>query len=450
MNHQPSSHLPSGRLHAGRLCAGLLAAGLLATGASADRIGLADENQLTGTLSTIDARGRLVVESPNAVGPVMVLGSALRSIDFDGPPPDAPSQRERVHLTNGDVLPGVVRAIDADHIDVHTWFAGDLRIPRSAVASVDFNNAPQKLRYEGPGGPEGWINNDTWKFLRGTLTSGGRGTISRRKVLPEQFILRFHLAWNNNPRFRLYFCDDYLKIGGETDRYYFEVTSGGMQLKRQARNEGRTWHPLYASRRKPEEFQDKQCDIELRIDRTRGLLYVYVNGELEGRFKDDIAHIPTGSGIMLESQAGGETTNTIASVEIYEWDAISQLHRGEGHEDPERDAIITNDSERHGGELRAMVEEDGERILLLKNPHADALFHIPLRRTSVLYFRQGEPPSPHPGSFLIDIADRGRVHLSALRLDETALSGRHVLLGDIAIKREALLRLRTASRNADD
>ena len=428
----------------------LLAAGLFATGASGDRIGLADENLLTGTVSTIDTRGRLMIDSPNTAGPIVIRGSALRSIDFDVPPPDAPAHQERVHLTNGDVLPGLVRGMDTSHVDFRTWFAGDVRIPRPAIRSIDFNDAPQKLRFKGPGGPEGWINNDGWKFRSTTLVSGGRGTISRRKVLPEQFILRFQLVWDSNPSFRFYFCDDYLKIGGDTDRYYFDINSGGMQLKRQAGNEGRTWHSLYSSRRRPEEFQDNNVDLELRVDRKRRLLYIYIDGELEGRFKDDIGPFPTGSGIMLESNSGGEIKNTIGSIEVYDWDAISQLHRNEGHEDPTRDAIITTDSERHGGEVQGLVEEDGERILLLRNPHADALFHIPLRRTSVLYFRQGEPPSPHPGSFLIDVAGRGQVQLADLRLDEATLSGQHVLLGALEVRREALLRLRSGSPDPDD
>ena len=68
-----------------------------------------------------------------------------------------------------------------------------------------------------------------------------------------------------------------------------------------------------------------------------------------------------------------------------------------------------------------MAEEVGERVLLLKNPHADDLFHIPLRRTSVLYFRQAEALSPQSGSFRIELADQGRIQLAALRLDVDTL-----------------------------
>jgi hypothetical protein len=309
------------------------------------------------------------------------------------------------------------------------------------VSSVDFGVAPQPLVFKGPGGQDGWEEGDDWRFRGTTLVSSGRGTIARKKVLPEQFILRFHLAWETNPSFQFYFCDDYLKDGGETDRYYFDVNTGGLQLKRQASSEGRSWHSLYSSQRRPDEFHDKNVEIELRVDRERRLIYIYVDGELEGRYRDHIERIPKGTGIMLKSNSGGDVKNIISSIEIYKWDSISQLHRSEGHEDPTLDAVITTDSERLPGEVQGLAEEDGDRVLLLKNPHSDPLFHIPLRRTSVLYLRQGEPPAQPPHSYLVEFAGQGRLQLTDLRLDDDKLSARHALLGEVDLERDSLVRL---------
>jgi hypothetical protein len=427
----------------------LLTAGVLAAGASADRVGLVGENVVTGAVSGIDGQGQLVIDSPNAAAPLLLRSAALRSIEFDGTAPEHPDLQERLHLTNGDVLPGLLKGMDANHIDFQTWFAEDLRVPRTAVRSIDFGIAPQKLVFKGPGGPEGWLDNEGWKFRGTTLRSTERGTISRRKVLPEQFILRFQLAWESNPNFRFYFCDDLLEEKGDADRYYFDINTSGMQLRRQSTSDEDKWKTLYLSQRRPAEFRDKNVDIELRVDRVRHLIYIYVDGELEGRFQDQIPPAPTGSGIMLMSNAGGEIKNTISSIEIYQWDATSQLHRSEGHEDPTHDAIITTDSERHGGTVQGMAEEEGERVLLLKNPHADDLFHIPLRRTSVLYFRQAEALSPQSGSFRIELADQGRIQLAALRLDVDTLSGRHPLLEALTIKREAVVSIKSTAP-ADD
>lgn len=428
----------------------LAAAGLLVSEASADRISLIDDSLVTGSVTAIDDRERVLVESPNTAVPLYLRSEVLRFVDFDFTPPDFQTHQERLHLTNGDVLPGLITGMDAKTIEFQAWFAGDLRIPRSAVSSIDFGVAPQKLHFKGPGEPEGWIDNDEWKFRGQTLTSVGRGTIARPKVLPEHFILRFHLAWETNPSFRFYFCDDQLKTGGEADRYYFDINTGGMQLKRQARDEGQTWHSLYSSQRRPGEFHDRNVEIELRVDRSRRLLYIYIDGVMEGRFPDPIAHIPTGTGIMLESNSGGEVKNIIQSIEVYKWDAISQLHRSEGHDDPRQDAIITTDSERLPGDIQSMVEEDGERVLLLKSPHSDRLFHIPLRRTSVLYFRQGEAPTLPPSTFLIDLAGQGRIQLAELRLDDRQLSGRHALLDSVHLKRDALVRLQAIPEDEVD
>ncbi len=217
--------------------------------AAEDRISLKDGSTLRGNVRAIEGDHKIVVDSEFSSDPIELRGSALRSISFDVETGEHHNDPELLHLVNGDVLPGSLRALDDRQILFRTWYADDLTIERTHIRSVDFGVTPQKLVYVGPKPLSEWIDNDDWEWENGKLTCNTSGTIAAKNVLPRQFILRFRLEWESGPNFRIYFCDDFLKRTGNADRYYFEINSMGSQLKRQTAEGGRRWHTLAQSHR---------------------------------------------------------------------------------------------------------------------------------------------------------------------------------------------------------
>lgn len=418
----------------------------------ADELTLANGDTLSGTAQEVTADGRLTFECPNMLTPLVVRSSALGTLRFEFSPPSDIPQSERVELHNGDVLPGEILALDDETLEIRTWACGDLLVPRTAISSVHFGVAPHDLVFQGPGKESGWQDNDNWVFRGGTASSSSRGTVARPDLLPRQFILRFQLDWETNPNFRFYFCDDLLERSGESDRYYFEVNTNGLQLKRQAANSKRNWYPLWTSDRRPPSFPDQSVEIELRVDRDSRLIYIYVEGESEGRQHDPIGTIPTGSGIMLESIAGGEMKNILSSLEIYEWDAVSQIHRTEGHKNPDADAIVTGESERYEGSGQTLQGTGNDRSLLIKSPHSDEPVRIPFDALSVLYFRKPPEEAREAGSarFRIKLAALGSLSLTKPRLTPEHLSLTHPLLGEIVVRRDALMSLDAIANSSTD
>lgn len=406
-----------------------------------DVIGLADGNSLRGTVRSIEKDGRVVVESDLSPKPLLLRGDSLRSIDFDVPASPLHSHSELLFLANGDVLPATVQGLDGEALSVETWYAGSLQIPRRFVSSIEFGVAPQKQVFKGPTGLAGWKDNNDWTFEDGKLVCESSGTISRPGILPEQFILRFRLEWENNPKFRIYFCDDHLKRIGDEDRYYFEINSMGFQLRRQTSDNERRWFPLASSSRRPEEFPGRSVDVELRVDRRNRLIYLYMNGEKEGRFPDPIDAFPTGTGIMLESQAGGDLKNIIPMIEVYEWDAVSHLRRSEGHEDPETDAVVDVTGEHISGEALRLEEAGGVQQIVLKSPFADDPLTIRTQQVSSLYLKRNEDLPDASSRIRFEIQGGGRLQLSTLELGEQTLRAVHPFLGEMTFRREALQQL---------
>jgi hypothetical protein len=428
-----------------------LAAGLATLGPlAADQLTLDNGDSLSGSVLEIGEGGKISFESPNAEEPFVFRGNAVSSIHFDYSPPKKVPQSERIRLRNGDILPGELLSLDEDALQLRTWASGDLTIPRSAIAAVNFGVTPHDLIFAGPGKESDWKENENWKFEANGMTSSSRGTIARREVLPEQFILRFRLTWLDNPNFRFYFCDDLLERSGEADRYYFEVNSAGFQLKRQAADSKRRWYPLYSSQRRPDSFAEDEVDVELRVDRQRRLIYIYINGESEGRHHDPIEGLPEGSGIMLESLAGGEMKNIVSAIEIYEWDAVSQIHRTEGHKNTDSDAIVTSESERYEGTAQGLEGGGENRAILIKSPHSDDPVRIPFDALSVLYFRKPAKEEPYPSEFLLDLAGKGRLSANSLLLAPDELRMDHPLLGDLVVRKDALKSLKSTAQSSTD
>lgn len=414
-----------------------------------DRISLNDGSTLRGTVRAIEGDRKIVVDSTFSSSPIELRGSALRSISFDVEVGEHHSDPELLRLVNGDVIPGSLQALDDRKVQFRTWYADNLTIERTHIRSIDFGVTPQKLVYSGPKPLSEWIDNDDWEWEDGKLTCNTSGTIAAENVLPRQFILRFRLEWESGPNFRIYFCDDFLKRTGNADRYYFEVNSMGSQLKRQTTEGGRRWHTLAQSHRRPQEFRGRGVDVELRVDRDRRQIYVYLNGEKLQRTPDPIDSFPTGTGIMLQSQAGGDLKNIITRLEIHEWDAITELRRDEGHEDPETDGLVDIEGQHLSGSALRLEENDGQARVVFESPFNDQPLRIRTNRISSLYFRH--PPDAPDGKAPIhfNLHGGGTLQFSSLTLKDKVLEATHPLLGQLTLDRSALERLFVDSKDAE-
>ena len=415
--------------------------------ASGDRISLKDGSTLRGTVLSIDGDEKLVINTDISPEPVELRASALRSINFEVKSGERQGDPELLHLVNGDILPGVLRSLDEEKLVFQTWFAGDLTIKRSNTRSIDFGVIPQKLVYMGPKPLTEWSDNDDWEWEDGKLICDTSGTIAAENVLPRQFILRFRLDWETGPNFRIYFCDDYLKRTGNADRYYFELNSMGSQLKRQTTEGGRRWHTLAQSHRRPEEFRDRGVNVELRVDRDRRQIFVYLNGEKLQRTPDPIDTFPAGTGIMLQSQAGGDLKNIVSNIAIYEWDAITELRRDEGHADPETDGLVDVEGQHISGKAVRLEEEAGKTRVIFESPFNNRPLKVNNERISSLYFKQVPDLPEGQAPIQFDLRGGGKLQLASLELGENQLNATHPLLGPLNLDRSCLEQLFVQTRD---
>ena len=365
----------------------LLAASLSAPGAE---VALRGDNKLTGEIVSMDEKGTISLVSPISENLLKVKGDEVRSVDFGMPDtsPEIPDQR--VELTNGDVLPLEIEGLSSDILKASSPTMGSLNIPRDTVSSIQLGIVPERMVFSGPYGLEGWtrdVNGSrNWNAEGDSFVAQGQGTISRELDLPEKFIVRLKLRWQNHPNFRFTFADPLEPVGKRVDRYFLQFAGAGLEIKRESKGSNR-YTPIVLLSRSPDQFGN-QVEIEIRVDRNRGLMHLYLDGELEGRYTDPIPDIPTGNGISLVSQAARESEQTVSDIEVLEWDDRGDRHRTEDRGDGENDSLIGRFGERFGGKLTAVNPSEDGPVYVFKSDFQPTPIELPQEEVSTVFLRR--------------------------------------------------------------
>ncbi|MDP0489770.1 MAG: hypothetical protein Q7Q71_01820 [Verrucomicrobiota bacterium JB023] len=365
-------------------------------------------------------------------------------------PPEYPAS-EKVFLINGDTLPGSLTALNDDALTLQGMINDSLVIDRKFVDKMRVNIHPQRLVYRGPAPLSDWeqLAGDHWSLEPdGALSLQDSGSIYQEVGMTEQSILRFRVTWREDPQVRLYFCDD-----GEadsspetanlpTDRYYIDINSGGLQIKRESSNGDDRWTTLVNLSDNIEAFENKNLYVEIRCNRTLGTLTLYLNHILIREVTDEQPRTK-GNGIRIETTHSMELPTILSNLEVHTWDAADEAHSLEKEPSGESDTLIDLAGKRMSGTIRKLVdaEEEGERHFLFDSPYSAEPIEIPHERSSLIFFQ--DPPEEEPANgpephLVLELENQGQLTVNELSFTEDSLHVSHPLLGELQIAREAL------------
>jgi hypothetical protein len=412
---------------------------LAASSAGAADVSMKGDAKLTGEIAGMDAEGSITLVSPVSEKPLLLMGDRVEKVEFGTAeaPPVLPDQR--LELTNGDILPVSLNSMENGLLRVESPVLGTLAIPREAVSTLQLGIIPEKTIYPGPEDFSGWDRSEdgarTWELERDAFVAKGPGKISRDVALPEKFIIRFTLAWRNHPNFQFCFAED---AKGGADRYLMEFGGSGLTVSRESPKRART--PIVLLGRNPEEFARKRMDVEIRGDRSRGLLELRINGELEGRYTDPIQPIPRGTGISFVSRAARASGQTVGDIRILEWDDRGDRHRSEERGDGRSDSLIGRYGERFGGSLEGIRSEAGAKVYLFKSDFQKEPLELPEEEVSTVFLMAVAKPSKSGGAggHMLNLRGHGSVRVSSCVLDGDSVKVEHPLLGSLEFDRSGI------------
>ncbi len=265
------------------LCVWLAPGATLSAQSAGDLLQFLDGSLLHGTLLGIDPQRGLRWQHPASIAPLSFLPRNAHQIRFaqaTAPPPLASSHPAcRFRFINGDELTGNLVALDAQHIELETWFAGKLRAPRARVQSVAFLTRGSATLYAGPDGLEGWNAGPTplsWQFRDGVLSGGANAFLGRDLKLPAQSRVEFDVAAANvlNLYLSLY-TDAVNRFNFASSGYQFNFGLGYVNAMRGQGNFGMQ----HLGQAQFSGFAPgKKLHVEVRADLTAGKLQLLVDG----------------------------------------------------------------------------------------------------------------------------------------------------------------------------
>ena len=186
--------------------------------------------------------------------------------------------------------------------------------------------------------------------------------------------------------------------------------------------------------------QSGEAEFDLRFDRTKNVIYLYVNGLYASQWNDLDGYVAPGDGLAFAGN--GNSRIKVSDILITSWSGTPDGARSLEHED--RDIVLlTNGTDRFSGQITSIA--DGK--VTLKGPYADLT--LPLEELSEIHFQRSGLADlqkikwPDDTGILL-FNPIGRISLVPTSSDENHLSGKSPILGDLKVKLDSAALLQFA------
>jgi hypothetical protein len=312
-----------------------------------------------------------------------------------------------VRLTNDDQLEGELIALDGSQIALKTWYAGELRFPRSLVQSIMPTGPSRSTIYEGPAGLDGWTlgkttsdlpNQGQWAYRNGAFYATKAASIARDVHLPDVSSLAFDLTWKGYFQLAIALYSDSLQPVSLANKESAPDFGGfySLQLNTFSAN------LLPITKSDPIRYlgqaslltlsQKNRAHIDIRSHKARHSITLMVNGELVREWIDPSEFAGKGTAIRFVHQGQGAVK--IENIKVTEWDGLF-----EDKETPPPPAKQDLAKLRNGDRASGNVESIHDGLISINV--LDRKLEIPFTRAKEIAFAREH--STRPNALPVDV-----------------------------------------------
>lgn len=429
--------------HAGALACALA---LIPQTTHSDVLKLNNGDTLTGTINSLDDT-TVSLASPMVVTPLEITSASVSRITFPSQTKDTPFHTERITLTNGDTLPCEIISMDAKTLNIATWYAGNFSIPRTQLKTLQFGITKEKNLYTGNDAPSKWEKKEGLWSLSGTNTyrSRGIGALARKLDLAKNVRFNFDLAWKDTPKFAFRFCAENDSHNTKQNTYEFLFNSAGMQISRYP-SSTEPVAPLANIPIKPNSISDKSVNIDIRVNRTDGMISLSVDGETIGTWPDD-SPPADGSYIVLANNSSSKNYTSVKNLRVFSMSDGSMPRHREKLANTKTDVLVDSEGEKISGNLASITTtETNKRVITLSRKHTPDLLRVPDHRISTLLFATPEQSPDHPQAAFSAILDAdGSISLNNPQFLNGKITCQHPILGPCTIDIKSLAHIKRST-----
>jgi hypothetical protein len=291
---------------------------------------------LAGTLQTIQSNV-VTWKHPDAAAPVQLKIPSIAELQVKSESRTHNDSTNAcvVRLTNDDQLEGELLALDGSQIALKTWYAGELRFPRSLVQSIQPTGPSRSTVYEGPTNITEWTlgkttaelpNQGQWAYRNGAFYATRAASIARDVHLPDVSSVQFDLAWKGYFQLAIALYSDSLQPVSLANKESAPDFGGfySLQLNTFSAN------LLPITKNDPIRYlgqaslltlsQKSRAHIDIRTSKARHSISLLVNGELVREWIDPAEFAGRGSAIRFVHQGQGAVK--IENIKVTEWDGL--------------------------------------------------------------------------------------------------------------------------------
>jgi hypothetical protein len=378
-------------------------AGVTAVRGSQEAALLRNGDVLAGSLQGIQSNV-VTWKHPDAAAPVQLKVPAISELQVkaESKTHNDSTNACLVRLTNDDQLEGVLLSLDASQIALKTWYAGELRFPRSLVQSIQPTGPSRSTIYEGPTGLEGWTlgkttaelpNQGQWAYRNGAFYATRAASIARDVHLPDVSSLSFDLTWKGYFQLAIALYSDSLQPVSLANKESAPDFGGfySLQLNTFSAN------LLPITKNDPIRYlgqaslltlsQKSRAHVDIRTSKARHSITLMVNGDLVREWIDPAEFAGRGSAIRFVHQGQGAVK--IENIKVTEWDGLF-----EDKETPpppaKQDLAKLRNGDRASGNVATI--QDGVITMTV----LDRKLEIPFTRAKEIAFAKERSTRPNP------------------------------------------------------
>lgn len=387
--------------------------------AEEDLLNFKNSDTLHGQFGGFNGEGKMVWQNQQATEAITFDTAEIRRVIFNkGLLTKQFTHNNSITLVNGDILPCEILSISEKLVSIRTDYAGNLNIPREQVHSCDVHPHGQQILYQGPFIKENWDVLDfddkedekklSWEYSNFSwFNDGTAGAIKNKKLeLPDSFRMTFKAEMGRYSNVCVVFHADFQvpEIKDEENKkkqlanpdkiassfgscIVLRINSSATNLSqytfdadgKPVVNKVATTSGSSSARYSSDDYEDSE--LELRVDRLKGLVSTYTDGELVAQWNlSDIGYKAKGSGLgFVNLYNSNSRIARLSNIIVSPWNGIRDSALSLQNE--QRDIILlTNGTDRFSGEIMKLEE----KVVTLKGPYAE--MEIPTEQIKSLNF----------------------------------------------------------------
>ena len=420
---------------------------ILVSSAHGDTLETDHGDTISGTVESLE-HGTVVFKSPMSPQALQIKASSLKHLTFPQTNKSGPKHSEVLTLINGDALPCHVTSIDENHLSLTTGYAGNLNVDRSKIRSVRFGIMSEEILFIGNESPETWTHMDGSWSMTGDQAYEGKGHLAQQLTLPDKVRYQYDLSWQSTPNFAFRFFAENNSAASKQNAYELIFNSKGMEIRRYPDN---TQIALDIISLSPADIQQgqkqkKSINIDLRVDKSEGLISLYLDSTFIGTWEDETVSPTNGNYTIFHNRSDQKTNCVISNIAITS--RIGSINSRFYDKDAtlaKTDILTDNEGDNIPGKLVEMQSDDAnKRIVIFERKNAqDSLeevsLQVPEHRVSTLLFAKEENPAPSAGfSHMLHLNNGGKLQISQPEITADQLSAIHPILGPLNVSRTSI------------